>query len=432
MIGLRSSSKEFRLGSSGFLSNLRGEYVKPMVDAIDTTPEGETGNLNGKADSISLTHTSGTSQSSPTPRLSSLFTPPLCIAPLKKASVATAEESDTENPSDQYDALRTLMRKNPDNDVSSSKHTHAMQRTLKADNAVPNQVTVDSTDGTKIFQEGVEPSSVSGVTSGKKIRLRGSKWRRKKNLFTYGSNSEKDKEGASSNQEYFRNSNHRLVLYKEGPMILVLTVNTDKMAESNMNDFCLKIEATAKKGLGALGKMLHDGYQEICARILKKGKKLSKHQYVYFNRKNLALKVELEGVAGSSIDMKHFKKGTKYLRRSAKAKKKIGYDAYGNAEMLNHPYWPDNSAILSRRLAMTYSPVVVRMINDIYTKLNEEHASMDEVRDIHVKLPSDGWVHGKKKGDRILIVLIDGRFSPVEAQNSVERLCQSVFKGIFV
>ena len=58
--------------------------------------------------------------------------------------------------------------------------------------------------------------------------------------------------------------------------------------------------------------------------------------------------------------------------------------------------------------------------------------SMDEVRDIHVKLPSDGWVHGKKKGDRILIVLIDGRFSPVEAQNSVERLCQSVFKGIFV
>ena len=32
MIGLRSSSKEFRLGSSGFLSNLRGEYVKPMVD----------------------------------------------------------------------------------------------------------------------------------------------------------------------------------------------------------------------------------------------------------------------------------------------------------------------------------------------------------------------------------------------------------------
>ena len=100
--------------------------------------------------------------------------------------------------------------------------------------------------------------------------------------------------------------------------------------------------------------------------------------------------------------------------------------------MLNHPYWPDNSAILSRRLGMTYSPVVVRMINDIYTKLNEEYASLDEVRDIHVKLPNDGWVHGKKKGDRILIVLIDGRFSPVEAQNSVERLCQSVFKGIFV
>ena len=100
----------------------------------------------------------------------------------------------------------------------------------------------------------------------------------------------------------------------------MLTVNTDKMAESNMNDFCLKIEATAKKGLGALGKMLHDGYQEICARILKKGKKLSKHQR-YFNRKNLALK-ELEGVAGFSIDMKHFKKGTKYLRRSAKARKK--------------------------------------------------------------------------------------------------------------
>ena len=68
------------------------------------------------------------------------------------------------------------------------------------------------------------------------------------------------------------------------------------------------------------------------------------------------------------------------------------------------------------------------MINDIYTKLNEEYSSLDEVRDIHVKLPNDGWVHGKKKGDRILIVLIDGRF--VEAQNSVE-LCQSIFKGYF-
>ena len=84
MIGLRSSSKEFRLGSSGFLSNLRGEYVKPMVDPIDTTPEGETGSLNGKADGISLTHTSGASQNSPTPRLSSLFTPPLCIAPVRR------------------------------------------------------------------------------------------------------------------------------------------------------------------------------------------------------------------------------------------------------------------------------------------------------------------------------------------------------------
>ena len=214
------------------------------------------------------------------------------------------------------------MRTKYDDDVSSSKHTDTMQRTSNADNAVPNQVTVDSADGTKINQEGVEPSTASEVTSGKPIRLRGSKWRRKKNVFTYESNSENDKEGVSSNQDYFRNSHHRLVVYKEGPMILVLTVNTDKMTESNMNDFCLKIEATAKKGLETLGKMLHDGYQEICARILKKGNKLSKHQYVYFNRRNLALKVELEGVAGSSIDMKHFKKGTKYLKRSAKAKKK--------------------------------------------------------------------------------------------------------------
>ena len=69
-------------------------------------------------------------------------------------------------------------------------------------------------------------------------------------IFTYGSNSANDKEGVSSNRDYFRNSNHRLVMYKEGPMILVLTVNTDKMAESNMNDFCLKIEPTAKKRLG--------------------------------------------------------------------------------------------------------------------------------------------------------------------------------------
>ena len=129
-------------------------------------------------------------------------------------------------------------------------------------------------------------------------------------------------------------------------MILVLTVDTNKMAESNMNDFCLKIEPTAKKGLTTLGKMLHDGYQGICARIVKKGNNLSKYQYVYFNRRNLALKVELEGVAGSSIDIETLQKTTKYLRRSTRAKKKAGYNDYGNSEMLNHPYWPDNSAIL--------------------------------------------------------------------------------------
>ena len=48
-----------------------------------------------------------------------------------------------------------------------------------------------------------------------------------------------------------------------------------------------------------------------------------------------------------------------------------------------------------------------------------------------VKLPNDGWVYGKKAGDRILIVLIDGRYSPVDAQNAVESLCNTVFKSIF-
>ena len=67
----------------------------------------------------------------------------------------------------------------------------------------------------------------------------------------------------------------------------------------------------------------------------------------------------------------------------------------------------------------------------IYIKLNEEYTPFKEIRDIHVKLPNDGWVYGKKSGDRILIVLIDGRYSPVDAQHTVDSLCDTIFKGIF-
>ena len=141
MIGLRSSSKEFRLGSSGFLSNLRGEYVKPMVDAIDTPPEGESASLNGKTDGANLTHTHNIIENSPAPRLSSVYTTIMHKSSVKKAAVD--EESNTENSSDEYDALRTLIRKKYDNDASS-KPLDTVQRTSNVNNAVPTKIALGS------------------------------------------------------------------------------------------------------------------------------------------------------------------------------------------------------------------------------------------------------------------------------------------------
>ena len=49
-----------------------------------------------------------------------------------------------------------------------------------------------------------------------------------------------------------------------------------------MNEFCVNVEPTAEKGLKNLGKMLHDGYQLINARMFKKGSIASKYQFIYF------------------------------------------------------------------------------------------------------------------------------------------------------
>ena len=107
-------------------------------------------------------------------------------------------------------------------------------------------------------------------------------------------------------------------------MILVLTVQTDKMDEKNMNEFCVNVEPTAEKGLKNLGKMLHDGYQLINARMFKKGSIASKYQFIYFNRNNLALKIELEGVAGSAIDIKQFKKNYKNYKSKKSRRRRTG------------------------------------------------------------------------------------------------------------
>ena len=72
MIGLRSSSKEVRLSTIGFLSNLRGEYVKPEPPA--ETSQGV--NYDGGKDQNETGSVNNNSRSRATSRTSSLFTPP--------------------------------------------------------------------------------------------------------------------------------------------------------------------------------------------------------------------------------------------------------------------------------------------------------------------------------------------------------------------
>eukprot|EP00943_MAST-04B_sp_MAST-4B-sp1_P004981 g4981.t1 len=467
MIGLRSSNKEVRLSTIGFLSNLRGEYVKPEPPA-DTNQTTVGVNNDGGKDQNGMDSANNNSRRRATSRTSSLFTPPLCIPRREKdRKHSSAQDDDVKRESlvKEYDNLRTQLRdeynngentnspekqaSNSSNGVNESIDTPTVnlkEGENKSNGRGNNGVNIadENTNTTiedkKKFEINFEHMQDHLEEKMKTNLVRGSKWRRKASLSTYYCNKNSKKYNPAQNAgdmpKYFSNSQHRLVIYKHGPMILVLAVHTDKMKEANMNEFCLNVEPTAEKGLKSLGKMLHDGYQVINARMYKRGNIASKYQFIYFNRTNLALKVELEGVAGSSIDMKMYKKNYKQLKIKKQRIKKSGRRSSANAndgtdEIMDHPYWPDNSAVLSRKLALTYSPVVVRMINDIYIKLNEEYAPFKEIRDIHVKLPSDGWVYGKKSGDRILIVLIDGRYSPVDAQNTVDSLCDTVFKGIF-
>ena len=475
MIGLRSSSKEVRLSTSGFLSNLRGEYVKPNPE--DAKKEDNGNDVDGATNNINNDGNQNINKKKTTSRPSSLFTPPLCIPPRNKDRKdinEPVEDMNGENLVKKYDSLRSQLRdeyKNaegvstmPQEKEEPNDQEDNTQKDMNADNNNNNNNNDDDDDKNddtnttttrKNSDEGNEAdngndkfkvdfdNTQSNTEEKRKVRLvRGNKWRRRSSLSTYyyegHLKNSNPKENAKNEPKYFRNSQHRLVLYKHGPMILVLTVQTDKMDEKNMNEFCVNVEPTAEKGLKNLGKMLHDGYQLINARMFKKGSIASKYQFIYFNRNNLALKIELEGVAGSAIDIKQFKKNYKNYKSKKSRRRRTGTGSTnrdsnndGTGELMNHPYWPDNSAVLSRKLALTYSPVVVRMINDIYIKLNEEYPPFDEIRDIHVKLPNDGWVYGKKAGDRILIVLIDGRYSPVDAQNAVESLCNTVFKSIF-
>jgi hypothetical protein len=389
MLGWKNKKLSARIGDvTGFLSNLRGVYANPEPLAGETS-ETEAGEAE--------TGTKAT-----------LFNPPLCIRPINrdKKYVDQDEMLPPQTNGDLTDFIKNQRARMEADMVAVREGKKTMEElfTESLDEVMGKQEEEGS------IPDGIKPRPIDPS-------IRGSKWRRRS---LYREMQDEFGDEALMEESMHRTSQHRLVVYKQGPLTLVLTVNTTHknitQQMEGMSGFCRGLKAYATEPLSKLGKMLGDGYDKIQKRLKRKGNVASKYQFIYFNRLNLALKVQLAGMTS----------GQQPSSLKTQSKNRLP------DTMASFIPWPLSSAELCQTLSEMYSPTVVRAINETYAKLNEEFPPQEDLREIHIKTPRDGWVFGKKSMDRILIVLMNGRLNPIEAQEKVDELIDTVFHSIFI
>ena len=406
MVGSRNRSMHSRMTAmSGFLSNLRGVYVDPEpVAPAEAAPADADAKEGGEGEEETRKIKS------------TLFNPPLCIPAIKRNRRYTDEDHVASATDGLHVTMEEMVRIEEDLQarMDGVDLDVLLEKTLKEARIIPGE-------DPKADQELNAGTAKDMMNIPGPSNARGNKWRKRgsslasmyhteghlKNVGATNSDG-----GAAPAPQYYRTSQHRLVVYKKGATTLILTVNTGHKSLEDIPAFCRAIKEENEGKMVKLGEMLGEGYEKIEKKLRRRRSAAPKCKYIYFNRLNLALQVELPGL------------GTQRPKKESKKNR--------SAMKMQNLQWPLSSAELCSKLDENCPRPVVRAINEVYVKLNEEIPFLEDLREMHVKTANSGWVYGKKSGDRILIVWMEGKLSLIEVQKEVETLLNTVFQSIYL
>ena len=275
---------------------------------------------------------------------------------------------------------------------------------------------------------------------------------------------------------------HRLVVYKRGPMLLMLVVDATYMSNQAVTDpeeeeeddekkkistsnssskvlgdgvtsmptFCRLLHSHAGKPLSQLTTMLEHGYvrasgtnsnnsneSKLSKKINNKknnngSKKNSKndmndYRFIYFNNVNLALKISMQNVREDGDSTTRTKKSSKKNNKDGKNNKNNDKES----QLKENLNWPLSPSELCDAAAAELDHAILRTIDDVHANFaNKSSETPDSSQDVMVKTASGGWLCARRSQHRELYVVLAEHLSALQASEALEALCLEFFSSV--